>query len=435
MEGMVIKVKLRDKQHKESSTARRGVFYADDDDYDDSSDNDEDFDYDDEAQEDELKVYNDARLARHKKIKKRRARLIAAVLFLLLAALVCLNWNILAPPKLAEALTGFINSFGKSKYPVYFEQGSMKTAVPFGSDVGVLTDTSFLIYSQTGDLLAVRPHGFNNPAAVSGGGQVVIFDRGGKQFRVETRFAEPYMATAADTITTAAASDSGSFAIVTESQDYLSELTVYDSSYKDIFRWDASQGRILSAAISPDGSKLAAIAVGSRGGNIFSDIYIYKLNSQNPVAVKQYDGEMLFSISFKDNSEIAAEGEDETVFLDSSGKQTSTYAYANKQLICGANSEGSVVLVFGGVGANSSVVSLDGGGKVLGQANVNEDITTADTGDGNIVLGSRNSLWCSYDNCTGISKISLSGDLLAALCDKNFAYIFGAQSVERYNLR
>jgi hypothetical protein len=175
--------------------------------------------------------------------------------------------------------------------------------------------------------------------------------------------------------------------------------------------------------------------VGSRGGNIFSDIYIYKLNSQNPVAVKQYDGEMLFSISFKDNSEIAAEGEDETVFLDSSGKQTSTYAYANKQLICSSNSEGPVVLVFGGVGANSSVVSLDGGGKILGQANVNENITTADTGDGNIVLGSRNSLWCSYDNCTGISKISLSGDLLAALCDKNFAYIFGAQSVERYNLR
>jgi hypothetical protein len=431
-------VKLRDKQNKKPSVGGRsnighGVYYNDD--YDDDDDYDVSGENDDEDQEDELKIYNDARRARRKKRKARRTRIVVLILFMLLVALVCLNWNVLAPPKLAQTVRSFMSSFGKSKYPVYFEQGSMKTAVQLGSDVGVLTDTSFLIYSQTGDLLAVRPHGFNNPAAVSGGGEAVIFDRGGKQFRVETRLAEPYSATAADTITTAAASDSGDFAIVTESQDYLSELTVYDTSYKDIFKWDASQGRILSAAISPDGSKLAAIAVGARNGNIFSDIYIFDLNSQKPVSVKEYDGEMLFSINFKDNNQITAEGEDKTVFLNSSGSQTSTYTYTDKQLVCSSNADGPAVLVFGGVGTNTSVVSLDGSGKVLGQATVKAEVTTASTSGGNIVLGSRGGIWCAYDNCTGISNISVSGDVLTTLFNKGYVYIFGTQSVERYNLR
>ncbi len=423
-------MKLRDKHKKGAFTKEQMT----DDEYFYDDENDGESFEDDDAVTDELVSYKGKRSERHKKKKVRRARIVTLILFLLLVALVGLNWNVLAPPKLAQSLYSFINSFGKSKYPVTFTQGSMKTGVPLGSDVGVLTDTSFLIYSQTGDLLAARPHGFSNPAAVSGGGDAIIFDRGGKQFRVETRFSEPYTASATNAITTAAAGESGNFAIVTESQDYLSELTVYNTSYKNVFEWDASQSRVLSAALSPDGSKLAAIAVGARDGSIFSDIYIFNLNSQNPVAVKKYDGELLYSISFKDNNEIAAVGQDETAFLDSSGKQTSLYTYDDKQLICSANADGPVVLVFGGVNNLSSVISLDGGGNLQGKADINADVKTVCTGGGNIVFSSHGLIWHGSNNCADISKISESGDVLASLSTKNYAYIFSMQSVQRLNL-
>lgn len=384
---------------------------------------------------DELKAYADARKARLRKIKSRRRKIIFALLIVLALILVWLNWGTLAPSSVAETVQNFISDFGKSKYPVFFEQGSLQTAVPMNSNTGVLTDTSFLIYSKNGVLLASRPHGFNDPCAVSGGGKAVIFDRGGKQFKVETRLGEPFSETASDTITTAAAGDSGNFAIVTESQDYLSELSLYDSSYKNVFKWQCAQGRILSAAISPDGHKLAAVVVGARSGVFYSDIYIFNTNNKNPVAVKKYDGETIFSIRYKDNTRITAVGEDKTVFLSSSGSEYSTYAYNDKTLDCCTNTDGPTVLVFSGVNGKSAVVSLDGEGKLLGQSSVDGEVKSASVGGGHAVLVTHGNILYSNENCSQFSKINVSGEILEALPINNYAYIFGTQSVARYDIK
>ena len=393
-------------------------------------DKDDDY-YNDEV--DEIKVYSNARELRRKKKKVRRRRIIELILFVVLAILLWLNWNVLAPPQLADAVDSLTIGIGNSKYPVSYDQGTLKTAVPMGSNVGILTDTSFLIYSQTGEQLAERPHGFNDPCAVSGGGNVVIFDRGGLQFRVENIFGEPFSETASNDITTAAVGASGSFAIVTQSQDYLSELTVYDSSDKNIFEWNCVQGRILCASISPDGKKLAAIVVGARDGSIFSDVYIFNLNSQTP-SIKKFDGEMLFSIGFKDNNNIAAVGEDKTVFLTSDGVQTADYEYGSKQLVCSSNEDSSVILVFGDVDDQSSVVSLDESGKLQGKTSVSGKVNDVSTGGGNIVLVSNGQIWYTSVACTGIKKINVTGYVLAALPIKQFAYVFGTQSIGRYNM-
>lgn len=384
---------------------------------------------------DEIKAYSDARKARRKKIKTRRRKITFAILFLFILILLWFNWSILAPPNLAETVQNFISDFGKNKYPVFFEQGSLQTAVQINSNTGILTDTSFLIYSKNGTLIASRPHGFNEPSAVSGGGKAVIFDRGGKQFRVETRLGEPFSSTASNIITTAAASASGNFAIVTESQDYLSELTIYDSTYKNIFKWDCAQGRILSAAISPDGHKLAAVVVGARAGVFYSDIYIFNIKDKDPVAVKKYDGKTIFSIRFKDNLRIAAIGQDMAVFLNSSGYQYSEYSYKDKTLDCSTNADGPVALVFSGVNGKATVVSLDGEGKLLGQSSVDGEIKSVSVGGGHIVLVSHGDILYSDEKCKQLSKINVSGEILAVLPINNYAYIFGTQSVARYNLK
>lgn len=383
----------------------------------------------------ELKAYSDARKARLKKIKLKRRKIVFAVLLILAVILVWLNWGSLAPSSAAETFQNFISNFGKSKYPVFFEQGSLQAAVPMNTNTGILTDTAFLIYSKNGTLLVSRPHGFNDPCAVWGGGKAVIFDRGGKQFKVETRIGEPFSETASDTITTAAAGDSGTFAIVTESQDYLSELSVYDSSYKNVFKWKCAQGRILSAAISPDGKKLAAVVVGARSGVFYSDIYIFNTNSKNPVAVKKYDGETIFSIRYKDNTRITAVGEGKAVFLNSSGNEYSTYSYKDKALNCSTNTDGPTVLVFSGVNGKATVVSLDGEGKLLGQSSVDGEIKSVSVGGGHIVLTTHGDILYSNENCKQFSKIIVSGEILEALPINNYAYIFGTQSVARYDLK
>lgn len=391
--------------------------------------------YDDDEVVNELQVYSDAREDRRRKIGARRKRIGFSILFALIAVLVFLNWNTFAPQSLSESVQSFISGFGKSQYPVVFEQGSLKSAVRVGSNVGILTDTSFLIYSQNGKQLASRPHGFIDPAAVSCGNKAVIYDRGGKQFRVESRFGEPFTATTQNLITTVGAGSSANFAVVTESEDYLSELSVYDTSYKVIFKWSCAKGRILSASISPNGKRLAAIVTGARNGAIFSDIYIFNLNSTAPEAVKQYNGEMLFSIRFKDDSNIAAVGESKSEFLNVSGSQNAEYSYGDKQLNCSYNADnGPVVLIFSGVNNNSAVVSLDGQGKELGKSSVNGNVVSATAGDNNIVLVSHGQIWHSSYNCTNSGNIQVTGDILSVIAIKKYAFLFGTQSIGRYNV-
>lgn len=421
---MIFKKGVKDKDKEPS----RKVFINDD--YDD--DDEELYEVEDE---DELKAYGDARRQRVRKRKLRRRRVVVLVLFVLLAAFLYLNWSTFAPASVADSVQGFFSAFGQSKYPVGFDDGMFKVAVPLGSDVGVLTDTSFLLYSQKGDQLAVRPHGINDPEAVSGGGKALIFDHGGRSFRVETRFGEPFGASASDTITTAAMGDGGNFAVVTESEDYLSELTVYDNDYKNVFRWDASQGRILTAALSPDEKMLAAVVVGARNGDFYSDIYIFNLNSKNPVAIDRYDGELLYSIKFKDNKRIAAVGDGEAVFLYSNGKQVSDYSYGDNELEGSANGDGPVVLAFKNGGDDSKVVSLDGEGKQLGTATVKAgDVSIVANGDGKTVLVSGTKLWHLNDNCSGAASVDVSGNVLSAFVAKDYAYIFGSQSIGKYRL-
>jgi hypothetical protein len=212
---------------------------------------------------DELPEFRRKREARRKKRIRRKRTVIALVIIALVTAFIAINWDKLAPAYLADTIQGFFGEFGSGEYPLMISSGNFRQAVPIGSNIGVLTDTSVIIYSRSGAELAQRQHGMSDPNIDAAGGKAVVFDRGGKTFRVETRFDEPFTATTDYPIVSASVSLSGEIAVATLSGSYLGELTIYDNSYKNIFKWYSSQGHILTAAVSPDGSKVAPMAARS----------------------------------------------------------------------------------------------------------------------------------------------------------------------------
>lgn len=395
--------------------------------------------HDDEIEEDEeeneLKAYSEARKARIYKKKRRKKRIISLLVFVLVIALIYLNWNVIAPTPLSESIQSFFSEFGKNQYPVDFEEGTMKTAVAVGSNVGILTDTSFLIYSQNGDKIASRPHGFNDPAAVSGGGKALIYDRGGKQFRVETRFGEPMSSAAAYDITSAAMGDKGNFAVITQADNYLSELTVYNNSNKPVFKWDSTKGRILTASLSPDGGKLAAVVTGARKGEIFSDIYIFSLSSEKPLAIKQYDNTLLYSIRFKDSKRIAAVGDQKSVFLYVSGEQKSEYDYGSNELLNCCNLDGPLILAFKNGADSSTVISLDGEGKVLGKSVTSGSVKYVSFGGDFVSALSDSKVFISKEDLKQQTAVSVPVGVQTVLNIKKYLFVIGTQSVSRYDLK
>ena len=376
------------------------------------------------------------------KIKKRNRILSTktfAVLsiFLVTSIAVIAFWGNISPTAIVEYIQNLTGNYGENKFPVAYSQGNFKDAAAMGNYIDVLTDTSFILYSSSGKELAVRQHGFLNPQIISSVNKAVIYSEGGKEYKVETRFNEANDATMNYPITTASVNNSGYYAIVTSSHDYLSELTVFDNDNKNVFKWYCSQGRIISCSLSPDNTHVATIVLTSDNGDIKSDIIIYDLNSKNPISDNSYSGLLLFSLQYKDKNSISAIGDKEAIFLDGNGNKRSVYSYSDKTLKCYYNNNGGTSLAFSryGIGKETTVVSLDNNGGLIGQKNIDTEVRKLCADNDYIVAFTTAGIdYYSSDYKNG-GTLSTTGDILKTLCIKNNVYIFTPGTVYHSTLK
>lgn len=386
--------------------------------------------------EDELRVYRQTREQERLKRQKKKK----AVVFLTVAAVVllaaALNWQKFAPASVSDSVRSFFGLFVPGKFPLTLPSGDFRSAVSIGSNIGVLSDTDLFLYSKSGTLLAQRPHGMSNPHLVSGGGKAVLFDRGGRQFKVETRFSESFTGSTDYPIVAACVAKNGEFAVVSESGSYLSELNIYDTRYHRVFKWDSSQGRILTAALSPDGSHVAAVTVGAKDGSLVSSISIFDTGKQTPIAVKNCDGVLLLSIQYASAGHIIAVGQTKTVFLSADGKKATEYSYGDKTLRCYDNSGGAAVLALGtyGVGNKSTLVSFTADGKTAGQTDISGDASAVYAADGHLLVLRSADIWLGTTRCKPAGTLPVAGDKIEALPVKDSAYVFGLQAIDRFDM-
>jgi hypothetical protein len=373
--------------------------------------------------------------------KKKSVKITKGFTVLALVLVVCVAvfafWGSISPTAIVEYIKNLTGNYGESVFPVSYSQGSFKDVSAMGSDLGVLTDTSFILYSPAGSEILERQHGFSNPQIVSSAAKAIIYSVGGKEFKVETSFNESNDTTMQYGITTAAVNSAGYYAIVTSSHDYLSEMTVYNPDNKNIFKWFCAQGRIISCTLSPDNNHVAAIVLASDNGDIKSDIIIYDLNSKKYIADKAYSGVLLFSVQYKDSSSLSVVGDSESLFLDDKGNKRSAYSYSDKTLKCYYNSSSGTSLAFSryGIGKESTVISLDDGGKIKGQINISAEIKQLSADNDYITALTPSGLDYFSTDCKNIETVNTIGDIIKTICIKNNVYIFTPATVYHSTLK
>lgn len=370
-------------------------------------------------------------LQKYRKKKRHWAR--RGVALLVAAALglaVYFNRAALSPASVAASVQGLLGEFGDSKFPVAYSQGSFKDAAAFGSDLAVVTDTAFLVYSSTGRLISSRSHGLSNPRIVSSGNRALLYDFDGDSLSLESRFAELFHTTMENAIVAAAVDGSGDCAVATESTSYLGELTVFGSTGNQIFKWYCSTGRILSVALSPDGSEVAASVISSENGEIRSTVTVYDISSSKAVRSTDFDGTLFFSLSWQQNGNILALGDNLAAAFDRSGRKTASTPYSDRTIRCYWAGPSGALLVFSryGVGQDSTMISLDSNAGVAAQADVSENIKLIAKGSGVAALHSAGlSFYGASLASAGSSDVSV--DITKLLCIKDNVYCFTPATV------
>lgn len=238
-----------------------------------------------------LKIINGKRRA------VRRRRLIIACCSLCLVVGICL-WSLLSPTGILEQTSSYFAavSFG-NRYPQQITGTQILDAAPVSNRYYLLTDRTLECRAQSGKAVYTISHGFSLPVMCLSQSRVLLYDQNSTGYAVYNG-KKCLMASTADyAIYCGDISRNGTFALATKSQNYTSQLTVYDKQGNVLYEWYCPEEFIAGLAISDDGKSLAAATMKTSGGKYISKLYVLRFDSASPVFTREYDDELMYSLA------------------------------------------------------------------------------------------------------------------------------------------
>ena len=305
----------------------------------------------------------------HRANRHRLPQLVRRLIAVLLAAALALTvWTYraaLTPTNIkAWVQENLLGNVGGGGYPVGFSGSADPGNFSVSGDAPALvTDMMFIHLSTSGKTRAQQQHGYTSPFLRRSGSCFLLLDLGGKNFRTSTdgvQFSEnteyPY------TLFGGAAAQNGSYALVSMSTGYTSQVTVFDSAGQTRFEWASQTDLISAVAFSADGKRLAAASFTSQSGQLRAAVRIFALDQKEPLAVQTYDGLMPLDIAFRSDGAAICVGDTGTVCLSPDGT-SQLYDYDGQILSAYAlhpTAGAALALSAAADGRAGSLVRLDG---------------------------------------------------------------------------
>lgn len=225
-----------------------------------------------------MPMYETDDIVEQKKREKRKKNLIrfVIILFLLIIAAVIYITSELWLPKLrglGKQYTTIVNDgrLAEGNFPIEITDSEDFQLDCTGKMLCVLSDASVYFYSEEGGLIKRRQHAYANAVMDSVNDKVLLYESGGYRFSVEDRNDIIYSKTLNENIMFVRLSAEGYAAVVTTSQDYDCEITVYDRDGKTIYERkcvervndisfvDESKGCVISYIYAENGSLVTSV--------------------------------------------------------------------------------------------------------------------------------------------------------------------------------
>ena len=246
--------------------------------------------------------------------------------------------------------------------------GSVVSPKNFASSSGeavMVSDTHLTVLNGTGQEVASRQHSFSFPVLRLSGQEMLLYNLGGSGYQVESRSRTLQKGSAAGNILGGAVSSGGHYALLTECDGYLGQLTVYNDQNERQFEYKFSSCYPSAAALNSDATQALVGGLFARDGGLVSCLYLLDLNSSESVEpAAEYEENMLLDAFWYEDGTAAAVGDRLTALVDASGRVTE-YQYEGRQLAAYAGAGGITALALLPYtdAASGELVLLDAGGR------------------------------------------------------------------------
>lgn len=189
-------------------------------------------------------------------------------------------------------------------YPYRMNGVEISDAGMTNSDLVLIYDDSVKVLDSTAKELSNIAHKYNHPVMSSNSGRVLLYDEGGKSFRVQSKTRILYEKELEHIIYTGAMGKDGTVALATSASGAESMLTVFDNDKDEVFVWKCSKEHIISCDVSDNGRLFAVSVMGVDNGSIYSKIYIFNKDKTEAQATFEYKDSSVSSVQFLSNETL-----------------------------------------------------------------------------------------------------------------------------------
>lgn len=195
-----------------------------------------------------------------------------------------------------------------------------------------LSDTSLNVITKNGNTIYSEKHGFSKPVLKSGNVRSIIYDCGGNEYKITSAYKTLHAKETENKIISACVSDVGNYALVTESQRYLSELQVFNKNNILKYKYYLNQSYTTDVSLNSEGNLAAVSGVSASNGYINSHIDIFDFTSAEPKYHFEIQNGIVSSVKHLPDGYIAVIADKSISFINTKKGTISTIDYDNKIL-------------------------------------------------------------------------------------------------------
>lgn len=230
------------------------------------------------------------------------------------------------------------------------------------------------VWSAGGTQLRTIQHGYARPAVSVGNTRFCLYGRSGYELRVEGRTDTLYKRTFEQPILLAEMSTGGSVAVVTQSDRFAAELTVWDASMEFRYGWNPTdtEGTPVRVAFARDNKRLAVACLVAQGGSLQTNLYFLDIRSDEITASASAGGQPLQLHWLTNDRLLVLYDRMAAVYNAATGEQTAVFSYEGETLGAASVSGQNCALLFSPDASDSParLVVLDPQMQMLGEASV-----------------------------------------------------------------
>ncbi|MEG0614233.1 MAG: DUF5711 family protein [Oscillospiraceae bacterium] len=290
-------------------------------------------------------------LKRHRKAKKRKRlikKLIIVLIVVLIGALIYYTRERWLP-----FFHGIASRYSISKsvdseveggnFPLKISESSDYQVVELDNNFAVAVDTHFYVYSESGEELINKQHSLSNPIMRTNGRKALLYDIGGKEISLESKYKTVYTKKLDEPIVMARLGSNDYAAVVTKNDKVSSVLTIYDNSGDWIYKWPCAEGKIIDVTFVDDGCVITTLD--AKGGQFSSSLHRVKFTEEKEVWKSTGLDTLAFQTYLRKDGNYVVFGDTKCAYYTRNGEFIGNYIY-NSQLVGRDCSDSGTALVF-----------------------------------------------------------------------------------------